>query len=55
MKARVEHGFATIESMGGKLLRTTSAARENFAMTMMAAWFNLKRGVYFRKAGTKDC
>ncbi len=37
--------------MGGKLLRTIGQARASFAMTMMAACYNLKRLVYFRKAG----
>ena len=37
--------------MGGKLLRTIGQARANFAMTMTAACYNLKRLVYFRKAG----
>jgi hypothetical protein len=32
--------------MGGKLLRTIGQARANFAMTMMAACYNLKRLVY---------
>ena len=52
-RARVEHVFGAIEQMGGKLLRTIGQARANFAMTMMAACYNLKRLVYFRKAGIK--
>ncbi|WP_425532289.1 transposase [Aromatoleum buckelii] len=51
--ARVEHVFGAIEQMGGKLLRTIGEKRANFAMTMMAACYNLKRLVYFRKAGIK--
>src|SRR5690606_30008394 len=50
-RARVEHVFAAIEQMGGKLLRTIGQARTNFAMTMTVACYNLKRLVYFRKAG----
>jgi IS5 family transposase len=50
-RARVEHVFAAIEQMGGKLIRTIGQARASFAMTMMAASYNLKRLVYFRKAG----
>ncbi|MBK5914732.1 IS5 family transposase, partial [Rhodocyclus purpureus] len=50
-RARVEHVFAAIEQMGGKLIRTIGQARANFAMTMMATCYNLKRLVYFRKAG----
>jgi transposase, IS5 family len=50
-RARVEHVFGAVEQMGGKLLRTIGQARANFAMTMMAACYNLKRLVYFRMAG----
>lgn len=50
-RARVEHVFAAIEQMGGKLIRTIGQARANFAMTMMAACYNLKRLVYCLRAG----
>jgi len=50
-RARVEHVFAAIEQMGGKMIRTIGQARANFAMTMMVACYNLKRLVYFQKAG----
>lgn len=50
-RARVEHAFAAIARMGGKLIRTIGQARANFAMTMMAACYNLKRLAYFQKAG----
>lgn len=50
-RARVEHAFAAIEQMGGKLIRTIGQARANFAMTMMAACYNLKRLAYFQRAG----
>lgn len=50
-RARVEHIFAGIEQMGGKLIRTIGQARANFAMTMMAASYNLKRLVYLKRAG----
>jgi len=50
-RARVEHVFGAIEQMGGKLLRTIGQARANFAMTMMAACYNLKRLVFFQEAG----
>jgi hypothetical protein len=43
--------FGAIEQMGGKLIRTIGQARADFAMTMMAACYNLKRLVYLRKAG----
>ncbi len=49
-RAGVEHVFAGIEQMGGKLIRTIGQARANFAMTMMAACYNLKRLAYFNKA-----
>jgi IS5 family transposase len=42
-RTRVEHVFAAIEQMGGKLIRTIGQARANFAMTMMAACYNLNR------------
>lgn len=50
-RARVEHAFAAIEQMGGKVVRTIGQARANFAMTMMAACYNLKRLAYFQRAG----
>ena len=43
--------FGAIEQMGGKLLRTIGQARANFAMTMMAACYNLKRLVHFQATG----
>ena len=50
-RARVEYVFDTIEQMGGKLICTIGQARANFAMTMMADCYNLKRLVYLHKAG----
>jgi IS5 family transposase len=50
-RARVEHPFAIIAQMGGKLIRSIGEKRASFAMTMMAACYNLKRLVYFQKAG----
>jgi len=50
-RARVEHVFATMEQLGGKMIRTIGQARANFAMTMMATGYNLKRLAYFQKAG----
>ena len=52
-RARVEHVFAAITQMGGKLIRTLGQARANFAMTMMATGYNLKRLVYLRRAGVE--
>lgn len=50
-RARVEHAFAAIAQMGGKLIRTIGQARANFAMTMMAACYNLKRLAYCQRVG----
>ncbi len=44
-RARVEHVFAAMRQMGGKLVRTVGLARASFAMTMMAACYNIKRAV----------
>jgi len=49
-RARVEHIFAAIAQMGGKLIRTIGQTRANIAMTMMAVCYNLKRLVYLREA-----
>ncbi len=43
VRARVEHAFAGIAQMGGKLIRSIGQARADFAMTMMATCYNLKR------------
>ncbi|MBD3816815.1 MAG: transposase, partial [Halothiobacillus sp.] len=50
-RARVEHVFAAMAQMGGKLIRTIVQARANFAMTMMAACYNLKRLACFQRVG----
>ncbi|QIK38305.1 IS5 family transposase [Caldichromatium japonicum] len=50
-RACVEHVFAAIAQMGGKLIRTIGQARANFAMTMMAACYNLKRLAFFQRVG----
>lgn len=42
-RARVEHPFAQIQHMGGKLIRTIGQARATVAMTMMATCYNIKR------------
>jgi len=42
-RARVEHPFAQMRHMGGKLIRTIGQARATVAMTMMATCYNLKR------------
>ena len=43
--------FAGIEQMGGKMIRTIGQARANFAMTMMAACYNMQRLTYFNRTG----
>lgn len=52
-RARVEHVFAAMVQMGGKWIRTIGQARASFAMTLMAACYNLKRLVYLRRAGVE--
>ena len=42
-RARVEHPFAQMRHMGGKLIRTIGQARATVAMTMMATCYNIKR------------
>jgi IS5 family transposase len=48
-RARVEHVFAGIEQMGGKMVRTIGQTRANFAMTMIAACYNMKRLAFFHR------
>ena len=50
-RARVEHPFAQMRHMGGKLIRTIGQARATVAMTMMAACYNLKRLATFLENG----
>ncbi len=50
-RARVEHPFAQMRHMGGKLVRTIGQARATVAMTMMAACYNLKRLAKFLEDG----
>lgn len=52
VRARVEHVFAGITQMGGKLIRTIGQARANFAMTMMAVCYNLKRLAHLQSVQT---
>jgi len=49
-RSRVEHIFATIEQMGGKLIRAIGIGRVRFAMTPMAATCNLKRLICLKGA-----
>jgi IS5 family transposase len=50
-RARVEHPFAQMRHMGGKLIRTIGQARATVAMTMMATCYNLKRLATFLEDG----
>jgi transposase, IS5 family len=50
-RARVEHVFGALAPMGGKLIRTIGQGQANFALTLMAACYNLKRLVYLKVAG----
>ena len=50
-RARVEHPFAQMRHMGGKLIRTIGQARATVAMTMMATCYNLQRLARFLKDG----
>ena len=50
-RARVEHVFAAIQQMGGKMIRTIGRARADFAMTMMATCYNMKRLVSLKTLG----
>ena len=48
IRARVEHVFAALEQMGGKRIRTIGQARADFALTMMAAVYNIRRLVFLQ-------
>jgi len=43
VRARVEHVFAAMEQMGGKLLRCIGMDRATFLLTGKAATYNLRR------------
>ena len=49
-RARVEHVFGSIAQMGGKLIRSIGQQRANFAMTMMATCYNIRRLVVLQTA-----
>ena len=51
IRARVEHPFAQMGHMGGKLIRTIGQVRATVAMTMMAACYNLRRLARFLEDG----
>lgn len=52
MRCRVEHVFAGIEQMGGKMVRTIGRTRAGLAMTMMALCYNIKRLVCLQRTET---
>uniref|UniRef100_UPI00048E34CC transposase n=2 Tax=Chitinilyticum litopenaei TaxID=1121276 RepID=UPI00048E34CC len=51
VRARVEHVFGAIAQMGGKLIRTIGQARADFALTMQALAYNVKRFTWLKEAG----
>lgn len=53
IRARVEHVFAAIEQMGGKRIRTIGQARADFAMTMMAVAYNIRRLVFLQAGAAR--
>jgi len=42
-RARVEHVFASLSQMGGKMIRSIELARAEFGLTLKSAVYNLKR------------
>ena len=50
-RARVEHVFGAMAQMGGKLIRTVGRARADFALTMQAFAYNVKRFTWLKEAG----
>jgi hypothetical protein len=51
VRARVEHVFAAITQMGGKLIRTIGQARADFGVTLMALCYNIRCLTYLKSAG----
>ena len=51
VRARVEHVFATLEQMGGKLLRGIGLDRATFQLTGKAATYNLRRPCSLKVCG----
>jgi len=42
-RARVEHVFASLAQMGGKMIRSIGLARAEFGLMVKSAVYNLKR------------
>lgn len=51
IRARVEHVFGAMAHMGGKLVRTVGQTRADFALTMQAFAYNMKRFSWLKEAG----
>lgn len=51
VRARVEHVFGAMAQMGGKLIRTIGQVRADFALTMQALAYNVKRFAWLKEAG----
>jgi IS5 family transposase len=52
-RARVEHVFGAMAQMGGKLIRTIGQSRADFALTMQAFAYNLKRFSWLKETGVE--
>lgn len=50
-RVRVEHPFAQIHHMGGKMIKTIGQARANVQMGLIVCCHNLKRLTYLKKHG----
>lgn len=48
-RARVEHGFAALAQMGGKLVRCLGIVRTTFTLHLKPASYNLKRLVFLEQ------
>lgn len=54
-RALVEHVFARLTQMGGKMIRTIGIKRARFATTMMVACYNITRLVFLEKQAKCAC
>lgn len=52
-RARVEHVFGAMAQMGGKLIRTVGQARADFALTMQAFAYNVKRFAWLKETNVE--
>lgn len=51
VRARVEHPFAAMAQMGGKLVRSIGIDRARFRLSLKAAVYNMQRLCYLKTAG----